>query len=142
MIDVVALARLWQQRLGIADWPASIRSDPKALIARISTGVVDVIVMPAVAGEIEIVETMLLYAFHNVPEDRKPARSDVWGIACDLVKGWSDETSSEDHPAAGTQAAALNSACTPSENGPFHEIRHRDTADHSAESHYDARTVI
>lgn len=89
LTDPVTVAKRWQQRLGIGDWPALYRADPDALTAKIDVGdPFDAITLPTILNEYEVVETMLLYAYHNVPADRMPSRSQLWGAAVDLVNAW------------------------------------------------------
>jgi hypothetical protein len=91
---LVALARVWQRRLGVADWPASIRvADLEHEQPRVLTGgVIDLIVLAPDATPESIVATMLRYAFQSVPKDQLPNDEQIAHAARELaIQNWPKE---------------------------------------------------
>jgi hypothetical protein len=87
--DLVSLAKLWQQRLGIEDWPTVYRVE-QIDQPQIATGPIDVVLLPADSDQSDVVFAVLLYAVHNVSGEQRPTEDSLCVAARELAAAWTD----------------------------------------------------
>jgi hypothetical protein len=89
--EQIAAARLWAQRLDIADWPTIWRVDDIAE-PDITIGDRDIITIPSETdSEAGIAAIVLAYAYHNVPAEQQMDEQQLYTAALELTNAWIED---------------------------------------------------